>query len=411
MKASILTIGDELTCGYQLDTNAQFIARRLNALPADVVLHASVGDDVDAIRTALHAALRMANVIVIAGGMGPTEDDLTRQAIAAHFGVELVENAQALAHIQERFAHRGLEMPENNRIQAKVPAGSHIIHNSRGTAAGFHLRLKGNRHLFVTPGVPYEMEGMLQDAILPRLQDIVGAGRCVRQAIVKVYGLPESEINQRIKPLLDRARNPLLGLLPDRGTITVEIVAAGKTPEEAEALVEADLAALRSELGDFVISEDGRGLEQVVLDLLAAREMTIAVAEMGTGGLVAARITAAKGAEHWFRGGTVVVADDGDPEALVKVLAAREATVADIGVGVGPVVVPEDSESGNPYGLVDVGVNVHGREHYERLRFSGDRARVREWAADGALALVRKTLQRVAGSRLQDGSQHIHAGS
>jgi nicotinamide-nucleotide amidase len=366
MKAAILTIGDELTCGYQLDTNAQFIARHLNALPADVVLHASVGDDVDAIRTALHVALRMADVIVIAGGMGPTEDDLTRQAIAAHFGVKLVENAQALAHIQERFAHRGLEMPENNRIQAQVPAGSHIIHNSRGTAAGFHLRLKGNRHLFVTPGVPYEMEGMLQGAILPRLQNIVGAGRCLRQAIVKVYGLPESEINQRIQPLLDRARNPLLGLLPDRGTITVEIVAAGKTPEEAEALIEADLAALRTELGDLnIISEDGRGLEQVVLDLLAEREMTIAVAEMGTGGLVAARITAAKEAERWFMGGTVVVADDSDPEALVKALAAREATVADIGVGVGPVVVPEDSESRNPYGLVGVAVNVQGREHYE----------------------------------------------
>jgi nicotinamide-nucleotide amidase len=392
MKAAILTIGDELTCGYQLDTNAQFIARHLSALPADVVLHTSVRDDVDAIRAALRVALRTADILVIAGGLGPTEDDLTRQAIAAHFGVKLVENPQALAHIQERFAHRGLEMPENNRIQAQVPAGSQIIYNSRGTAAGFHLRLKGNRHLFVTPGVPYEMEGMLTNAILPRLQEIVRTGKCTRQAIVKVYGLPESEIDQRIQTLLERTRNPLLGLLPDRGTITVEVVATGKTSKEAQALIEADIATLRAELGDHIISEDGRGLAQVTVDLLAEREMTIALAEVGTGGLVAASITGANGAEHWFRGGTVVASEDGDPEALAKVLAAREATVADIGVGVGPIIVPEDSEPSNPYGLVGVAVNVRGQEAFQALRYNGDGARVREWAADGALALVRKAL-------------------
>jgi nicotinamide-nucleotide amidase len=394
MKAAILTIGDELTCGYQLDTNAQFIARHLTTLPADIVLHMSVGDDVDAIRAALRVALRAVDVLIVAGGLGPTEDDLTRQAIAAHFGVALVENPQALAHIQERFTHRDLEMPKNNRTQAHVPAGSQIIHNSRGTAAGFYLRLKGNRHLFATPGVPYEMEGMLSDYIVPRLQEVVGAGTCVRRAFVRVYGLPESEINQRIRPMLDRARNPLLGLLPDRGTITIEIVATGKAAEESEALIDADMAALRTELGDAIISEDGRELPEVVSALLTERAMTIAVAELGTGGLVAARITEISGAERWFKGATIVTDSDGlgEPGALVSTLAAREATIADIGVGVGPIVVPEDSEPTNPYGMVDVAVNARGREHYERLRFNGTLTRVREWAADGTLAMVRRVL-------------------
>jgi nicotinamide-nucleotide amidase len=216
----------------------------------------------------------------------------------------------------------------------------------------------------------------------------------VRRAFVKIYGLPESEINQRIRPLLDRARNPLLGLLPDRGTITIEIVATGKAQEEAEALIETDKAALRAELGATIISEDGKGLADVVVALLAEQEMTVAIAEVGTGGLVAARITEAEGAERWFKGSSVVAAGDesSEPEALVKALATREATVADIGVGVGPIVIPDDSEPQSPYGLVSVAVNVRGHDHTHQLRLNGDRNRVREWAAYATLALVRKAL-------------------
>jgi nicotinamide-nucleotide amidase len=398
LKAAILTIGDELTCGYRLDTNSQTISRRLTLLPADIVLHLSVGDGLQAIHTGLHVARHVADVVVITGGLGPTEDDMTRQAVAAHFGLSLMEDAQALAHIQERFTRRGHEMPESNRIQAQVPAGSTIIYNDRGTAAGFYLQAEGE-HIFAIPGIPYEVEGMLEEFILPRLRELVGDGRCVRRAALKVYGLPESEINERIRPMLARDRNPLLGLLPHRGTITVEVVAAGDTPEEVEGLVKADLAALRAELGRYVISDDGRELPQAVADLLAERELTIAAAEMGTGGLVAARLTAPEGFERWFRGGSVV---DSDPACegakLARTLAAREATVADVGVGVGPILVPEDSTTQRPYGAVDVAVNLRGRETRQRLSFNGDRTRVREWAADGVLALVRLWVLKRDGS-------------
>jgi nicotinamide-nucleotide amidase len=399
MKATVLTIGDELTCGYQLDTNSQFIAQRLAMLPADVVLHMSVSDDLHAIHTALHVAMHTTAadgepaVVVIAGGLGPTEDDLTRQAVAAHFGLALVEDADALVHIKERFAHRGREMPESNRIQARVPIGSQIIHNSRGTAAGFYMPIQGNRHLFVIPGVPYEMEGMLEDFVLPRLRELVGTGAYMRRVFVKVYGLPESEINERIHPMLARDRNPLLGLLPNMGTITVELVASGDTPEAAEALIAADVAALRTELKPCVISDDERELPQVVADLLMARELTIAVAEVGTGGLVAARLTEPEGSEQWFREGSVLDGDPaGDTETLTRVLAARQATVADIGVGVGPIILPKDSSVSNPYVVVDVALNVQGQEAQHRLRISGDRDRARRWAADGVLDQVRLRL-------------------
>jgi len=391
MKAAILTIGDELICGYRLDTNSQVISQRLSLLPADVVLHLSVGDDLGTIHTALHIVRRMADVVIVTGGLGPTEDDLTRQTIAAHFGLALVEDAEALARIQERFAHYGRAMTDGNRIQAQAPAGSHIIYNDRGTAAGFYLPVDG-KHIFVVPGIPYEMEGMLEQFILPRLQQLVGAGRHARRAALKVYGLPEPRINELIRPMLARDRNPLLGLLPHRGTITIEVAAAGSTPEETAALIEADLAALRAELGQYVISDDERELPQVVADLLVERGLTIAVAEVGTGGLVAARLTEPEGSSRWFRGGSapdVGLSSDDEGAALAQALAARQTTLADVGVGVGPIIVPIDSVPQRPYGVVHVAVNLRGQETGRRLSLNGDRARVREWAADAVLALAR----------------------
>jgi len=225
--------------------------------------------------------------------------------------------------------------------------------------------------------------------------------RHVRRAVLKVYGLPESGINERIRPLMARGRNPLLGLLPHRGTITIEVVAAGSTPEEAEALIEADLMTLRAELGRYVISEDGRDLPQVVADLLVERGLTVATVELGSGGLVAARLTEPEGSERWFRRSVVPdleLASLGLPKdqsltdegtALTMASVARRATEADIGVGVGAIAVPKDSTTERPYGMVHVAVNVQVGETCRRLSFNGDRARVRQWAADGALALVR----------------------
>ncbi len=389
MKSAILAVGDELTCGYRLDTNSQAISRHLTALPTEVALHLTVGDDMAAIQHALHVALDVADILIITGGLGPTEDDLTRQAVAAYFGVELVEDAEALARIQERFAHRRLPMPESNRIQALAPAGSTVIQNDRGTAAGFYVEA-GGKHVFAVPGVPYEMEGMLAGFILPRLRQIVGTGNYVRRAALKVYGLPESAINERIRPLLARGRNPLLGLLPVRGTITVEIVATGKTPEETQALIEADLVMLRDLLGHYIVSENERELPQVVADLLVERGLTIAVTEAGTAGLVTARLIEPAGSERWFRGGSVpgiVPASEG--EAQARALAAQAAALADVGVGVGEIIVPADSTPTRPYGLLHAAVNLRGHESVREFRFNGERLVVREWAADAVLNLVR----------------------
>ena len=402
MRAAVVAIGDELTCGFRLDTNSQAISRRLATVPLEVVAHLTVGDSVEAIQTGLRTALGMAEVVVVAGGLGPTEDDLTRQAVAAHFGLDLVEDGVALSDIRQRFARRGRVMPESNRIQACVPAGSQIIRNDRGTAAGFYLP-GADRHLFVTPGIPYEMEGMLEGFIVPRLRQLVARGLTVRQAVLKVYGMPESEINEVVRPLLARDRNPLLGLLPHRGTITIEIVARAETAPMADALLAADLAVLRERLGRYVISEDGRELPQVVADLLAGRGLTVATAEVGTGGLLAALLTEPPGSARWFRRG-VTGAEEGGEEVtgpapspagelvLGQAAAARCEASADVAVAVGPVHVPPDSTAQHPYGQVDVAIDVAGQATWRRLSFNGDGPSVRAWAADGALALLRERL-------------------
>ncbi len=403
MKAAILAIGDELTCGYRLDTNSQAISRHLTLLPAEVVLHVTVNDVPETIQAGLRATLDAADVIVVTGGLGPTEDDLTRQVIADHFDLELVEDARALTHIQERFARFGREMPETNRIQAQTPAGSQIIYNERGTAAGFYLPV-GEKHIFVTPGIPYEMEGMLETFILPRLQELASADHHVQRAALKVYGLPESGINERIRPMMTRDRNPLLGLLPHRGTITIEIVATGSTSEEVERLAEADLASLRAELGQHIISEDERDLPQVLADILVERELTIATAELGTGGLVAARLTKPEGYARWLRSSMVFGSEKvalgkgknsrltSEDDVLVMANSIRQTTDTDIGVGVGALTIPPESTPQRPYGAVHVAVNLRGQETCRRLSFSGDRAHVREWVADTALAMVRLEL-------------------
>jgi nicotinamide-nucleotide amidase len=401
LTAAVLTIGDELTTGYRLDTNSRTLSRRLSTVPLDVTLHLSVGDVVSEIHHALDCAFEAADVLLVTGGLGPTADDLTRQAIASYFDRPLVEDEQALAQIRERFARYGRTMPDSNRIQAHVPAGSQVIYNDRGTAPGFYIQRQG-AHLFTTPGIPYEMDGMLDRFILPRLRELVGGGRVVRRADLKIYGLPESEINDRLRPLMDRGRNPLLGLLPHRGTITVELVATAETEAQAEALLADDLDRLEQKLGPYILGQ--KRLPQAVGDLLSERDLTIATWELGTGGLVAARLTEPPEAGRWFRGGRVVTEDAleqltppvDDTPALWLAAQARRKSGADLGIGTGPINIPDDSAPDQPYGLVHVAVDLQGWPASHRLSLSGPPAHVRQWAADRALALLRTVVLNAA---------------
>lgn len=390
MRAAILAVGDELISGYRLDTNSQAISRRLATIPLDVVQHLTVGDDLRAIQEGLRTALAAAEVVVVTGGLGPTEDDLTRQAVAAFFDRPLVEDAEALARIHERFARRQRPMPERNRIQAQVPAGSQVIQNDWGTAAGFHLQ-EGEQHVFVVPGVPFEMIGMLEQAVLPPLRELAGSGAHIQRGVLKLFGPTESEVAERIQGMLGRERNPLLGLLPQRGTITVEVVAHAATAEEAEALVEADLATLREAFGQAVLCEDERTLPQVVGDLLADAGLTLAVAEApdGTGGAVAARLCEADGCSRWLRGARVAATPDtpGAVESLAAAVRREMGTAASLAAG--PLACPPDAPPDRPYWAMDVAVDLEGAVASRRLTYPGQRLRVRDFATDAAINLLR----------------------
>ncbi len=393
MRAAILTVGDELTSGYRLDSNSQAIARRLSTVPLDVVLHVTVGDELAAIQDGLRTALAAADVVIVSGGLGPTEDDLTRQAIAAFFDRPLVEDGEALERMRERFARRGRPMPDRNRIQAQVPAGSQVIQNEWGTAAGFSIQ-SGNQHIFVTPGVPYEMLGMLEQSILPRLRERVASGAALHRGVLKLFGPTESEIAERIQTLLGRERNPLLGLLPQRGTITVEVVAHAATPAEAEALVEADLATLQAIFGPAVLCRDERTLPQVVGDLLTESGLTLAVAETaeGSGGAILARLNEAEGCPRWLRGGQVAPAGAQAVEAIAT--AVRRELHAAVGLASGAMVCPPDAEPERPYWMMSVAVDLAGENVTWPLSFAGQRQRARDFMADAALNLLRRQLLR-----------------
>ncbi len=398
MRAAILTTGDELTSGYRLDTNSQTIARRLATVPLETVLHLTVGDDLEAIQAGLRTAMAAAEVVIVSGGLGPTEDDLTRQAVATFFDRPLVEDREALEQIRERFARRGRPMPERNRVQAQLPAGSRPIPNERGTAIGFYLQ-EENLHLFVVPGVPYEMEGMLESFILPRLRELVGGNEAVLRGVVRLFGPTESEVAERIRPMLGRERNPLLGLLPHRGTITVEVVARGTTAGAAERLLAADIAALQEAFGQAVLCTDERDLPQVVGDLLAEHGLTLAVAETagGTGGLVVARLTEAEGSSRWLREARVVEA--GGSEERVTTLASRirQEAGASIGLATGDLLLPPDAPPNRPYGVLTVAMDRDGRGATHRFSYSGDRIRVRELAVEATLNLLRLEILSLTG--------------
>lgn len=395
MRAAILTIGDELTSGYRLDTDSQAIARRLAAVPLEVVLHATVGDNWEAIQGGLRIALESAEVVIVAGGLGPTEDDLTRQAVAAFFQRPLAEDPQALDRIRERFARRGRPMAERNRIQAQVPEGSQTIYNDRGTAAGFYLEEEG-RHLFVVPGIPYEMEGMLEGFILPLLRERLAPDYTVCRGVLKVFGPPESEVAERIRPLLGRERNPLLGLLAHWGTITIEVVAPGATPREAEGLLAADMQTLREEFGEAVVCQDERELPQVVGDLLAQQGLTLSVAETvgGTGGLVTARLTSAAGSQRWFCSGAVDRLAGSEEEVRALAAQVRRDTGSGVGLATGALLGPGNAGSASSHRVVVAAADGPNLASCERFRYGGEPVWVRHISAEAVLNLLRLHLLR-----------------
>jgi len=319
MHAEIIAIGDEITSGQLLDTNTQWLSRRLEEMGIRVLYHATVGDELEACAEVFRRAVDRADVVIATGGLGPTADDLTREAIAKATGLQLVLDQKALEHIRGMFARLTRRMPQQNQRQAMFPAGAQVIHNPNGTAPGIDLQISrepsGPCTVLALPGVPAEMKEMWHDSLCRRLGELGGGERVVRHRRIKCFGAGESQIEAMLPDLIRRGRTPRVGINASKTTIILRITAEGANEAECHAAMEPTIATIRECLGDLVFGEDDDELQDTVVRLLRRQNKTLATAEWGTVGLVAealgsvAEAERVADAEGYYLGGLVAAGE------------------------------------------------------------------------------------------------------
>lgn len=311
MKAEVIAFGDELTSGSRLDTNSQWISQQLELLGIPVLFHTTVGDEMAAATDVLAKAMDRVQVIVTTGGLGPTADDLTREALARATAQPLVRNEEALEHIRTLFARRRRTMPERNAVQADFPRDSQVIPNRHGTAPGIQMEVsRADRppvHVFALPGVPAEMREMWANFVAPTLIGAWGSQRRhIQQRLIHCFGAGESAVESMLPDLIRRGRQPRVGITASQATISLRVTAEASTPPECQRMLDQADAIIREHLGDLVFGQDGEELPDVVVKQLALRRASLAVAECGTGGLVASWLAQTTSSVPCFGGALII---------------------------------------------------------------------------------------------------------
>ncbi|MDR7556355.1 MAG: competence/damage-inducible protein A [Armatimonadota bacterium] len=411
MRAELISVGTELLLGQITDTNAAYLARLLASYGVDLPYKQTVGDNLDRLQAALRLALSRADLVITTGGLGPTEDDLTVEAVAAVLGVPLVYDEAVARDIAAFFAQRRRQPPEAVFRQARIPQGARVIPNRRGTAPGLMVPADGCT-LFLFPGVPHEMEGLVADGLIPWLAARSG-GVVIRSRVLRIAGLGESVVEERVRDLI-HGTNPTVAPLAKLGEVHLRITAKG-APDAVEAMLTEMEAALRARLGDAVFGLDDETLQEATARLLLERGKTLAVAESCTAGLVTARLADRPGASAFLLAGyvpysneakvrdlevpTALLAEHGAvsaPVAVAMAEGARRRTGADLGLAVTGIAGPSGGSEAKPVGLVYVALASTGPHRVEEVRFGANLARgtVRHLAAQTALNLLRLALVR-----------------
>ncbi len=310
MLAEVISIGDELTSGQRLDTNSQWLSQRLGELGISVMFHTMVGDDLDANIAVFRAAIERVEVVICSGGLGPTADDLTRDALAAAAGVELYEDAAAVEQIENLFARRKRPMPERNKLQALFPRGSRIVPNPEGTAPGIDLTIprpgRSPSRVFALPGVPAEMKTMWNATVRSALAAMRPSPRVICHRRIKCFGVGESDLEVMLPDMIRRKREPLVGITVHAATITLRITASGPDEAACRAAMEPTANEIHSHLGVLVFGEEDDELEHAVVRLLRERGQSLSVAEWATDGLVSHWLAEAAAENHGFLAGAAV---------------------------------------------------------------------------------------------------------
>lgn len=409
MKCNVVAVGTELLLGQIVDTNSSYIGEQLAAIGIASHLQLKVGDNLDRIVDACATALQDADAIIMCGGLGPTHDDLTREAVASLMGVELVHDDEVARVIEEMFAKRQRRMAANNLRQALVPVGARVIPQTRGTAPGLICPV-GNKVIYAVPGVPHEMHDMLARAILPDLLQRSGVSAVIASRVLRTWGESESALNERLEDViseLDGVGNPTLAFLASGWEgIKVRLTAKSDTTQSAHQLLDTWEQRVRREINDIVFGVDTDTMESVVLDLLRTHEWTLGVAESVTGGLIGGRLTNVAGSSEVFRGGIISYASDvkfdvlsvdrgpvvSEATAMQMAQGARRVLGADVGLAVTGVAGP-DEQDGQPVGTLCVGIALpDGTLLATTSVLPGLRDQMRQFSVITALDFLRRHL-------------------
>jgi nicotinamide-nucleotide amidase len=406
IKACVVSIGNELLNGHATDTNCSYICGRLLSIGIPVARSYTVGDDVKQIVHSLRCAAEDADIIIVTGGLGPTDDDLTRQAFAELLGVELQVKPALLNDIRKYFDDRGLPMPQKNIIQACIPKGASVIDNPFGTAPGIFAKMK-RKLFFAMPGVPVEMKEMLEKSVLSRLIKKRNAGFTIVKK-VRCFGAGESAIAEKLGNLLERGRDPLINITVSSGIITLHVVVCAKTRKKAEEIAQKNVKHLQMLLGDLIYGVDEQTLPEVVGHWLAKHKKIITVAESCTGGLLAKLITDVSGASEYFNQGWVTYSNKAKVEMLgvpKKLIAkygavseqaasamatgARQKAKSDYAIAITGIAGPTGGTKQKPVGLVYISVCDGNNCETKKCLFSYTRELIRTRAALTALNMLR----------------------
>jgi competence/damage-inducible protein CinA-like protein len=413
MKAEIIAVGSEMLTPHRTDTNSLYLTDKLNGIGVGVAFKGVVGDRRKDLAGAIRTALGRVDILIVMGGLGPTEDDLTREAVADALGLTLRRDATQVAALHARAASWRISMPPNNLKQADVLEGAELLPNANGSAPGQFIdtAFEGYRKLvFLVPGPPHECKALFDGECVPRLRDLVPL-RAIATRTLKAAMIAESQADKLIAPIYTTYPDVETTILAHTGDIQLTLICARPELEAAQQRVDELAGKLEEALDEWIYSSEGESLEQIVLYYLGLRQATLAVAESCTGGLIAQRITSVPGSSRSFVGGAVVYSDQlkqafagvspdliaqhgAVSEEVAKALAngIRIRTGATIGLGITGIAGPTGATETKPIGLVHIAVSDAQKTDTLERTFRGDRQRVREWAAQQALDLVRRRL-------------------
>jgi len=405
VRCEVVAVGTELLLGQIVDTNSSWIGEHLALIGVDSHFQTKVGDNLARIVLAIREALARSDAVVVCGGLGPTQDDITRDAIAEVMNVPLHRDDQMIETIRGFFGARGRDMADSNMRQADIPEGAMFIPQTRGTAPGLICPV-GHKVVYAVPGVPHEMKEMMERAVLPDLRERSGEQAVILSRTLRTWGLAESTLAEMITARVDTQTNPTIAFLAS-GIEGIKVRLTAKAADEAAAreLLAAEEEQLRAILGDIVFGVDDETMEDAVASLLKAQGLTLGVAESVTGGLVGSRLTEAEGATDFFRGSIVAYQSEvkfdvlGVPEgpvvseqaACAMAEGACKVLSADVGIGVTGVAGPAEQE-GQPVGTVYMGTTIDGDTQCVHIRLPGQRDQVRQFACISLLDFLRRRL-------------------